>query len=618
MTVRDDFSVLAEILPELRILRRKPEADHKLWHNDGMAFLPAFLKQRLAAWQEAWVDRLSSPDTLLLPSLLGLVVGVLSGAVIVLFRWLIESSQGVFLPDHGTESYELLHWGWRLGLPVLSGALIGVLYYWTLKGDYVVGILHVIVRLSYHQGQMSWRKFLMQFIGAGIAIIGGHSVGREAPSVHLGASTGALLGQHLQLPNNTVRALIGCGSAAAISASFNTPLAGVIFAMEVVMLEYTIASFLPIILASVSAASVTIFAFGNHSVFHIPPFELRSLGELPFIVLLGLLAGVVSTLQVKMTDSIAARSKEWSFVYKATLAGLVTGLIGLVYPQVLGIGYDSVNSAMLGEFGLLLLISILVAKLLATTTAIGLGVPGGVIGPTLFMGAMLGAAVGFTTVLVFPEQSSDAGFYALLGMGAMMAATLQAPLAALIAILELTNTSSVIFPGMLVIVIAELTRSEVFHQPSIFKALLTARGLDYSSNPLALALRRIGVANPMSKRFVTVVPELTREQAMALLQSEPQWILIEQGKAPSLALPAVALARYLEEHEEIETLDLLEIPADRQPIEGIHVRASLHEADRLLRKSGHAMLYVYDIPAPNFVRVKGILTRESIESAYRL
>lgn len=586
-------------------------------HNAPMK-LPRPIQKRLTAWHETLNHRLSSPNALLQPSVLGLVVGVLSGLVIVAFRWIIEFSQDLLLPGDGVESFELLTWELRLALPVASGLLIGLLYQLVLKGDYVLGILHVIVRLAYHQGRMGWKKFIMQFVGAALAIIGGHSVGREAPSVHLGASTGALLGQHMELPNNSVRTLISCGCAAAISASFNTPLAGVIFAMEVVMLEYTIVSFIPVILAAVSATSISILAFGDHSIFSIPPFAFNSLAELPFVVLLGILAGIASTIQIKTTNTIASKFNQWSFVSRTTLAGLIAGLCGLAYPQVMGIGYDTVNSALLGEMGLLLLVSVLVVKMIATTAAIGLGVPAGVIGPTLFMGAMLGASVGFITVLTMPELASDAGMYALLGMGAMMAATLQAPLAALIAILELTNVPSMIFPGMLVIVIAELTRSELFHQPSIFKSLLIARGLDYSANPLALALRRIGVVSQMSRSYVVTKAVVTVDEAKDLLKKEPQWILIQKDKTPTTVMGAVFLARYFEVAHEESVIDLLEIPADRYPIEGIHQRASLYEAERMLRKSSVGVLYVYDVPAPNFSRVKGIITRERIESAYRI
>lgn len=576
------------------------------------------IKKRLEAWRERLNQRLSSPDALLQSALLGLIVGVLSGLVIVAFRWIIEFTQGLFLPGEGVESFEQLAWELRFSLPILSGLLIGLLYQLVLKGDYLVGILHVVVRLAYHQGQMGWKKFAMQFVGAALAIIGGHSVGREAPSVHLGASAGALLGQQMELPNNSVRMLIGCGSAAAISASFNTPLAGVIFAMEVVMLEYTIASFLPVILASVSAASISILAFGNQPIFSIPPIAFNSLAELPFVALLGVLAGIASTIQIKSTNIIASKFNHWPFVAKTTFAGLIAGICGLAFPQILGVGYDTVNSVLIGEFGLFLLVGILSVKMVATAAAIGLGVPAGVIGPTLFMGAMLGGSVGFVAVLAMPDRVSDAGMYALLGMGAMMAATLQAPLAALIAILELTNVPSIIFPGMLVIVIAELTRSELFHQPSVFKSLLIARGLDYSANPLALALRRIGVASQMSRSYVVTQAEIGVERARELLSDEPYWILIAKDKTPTTLMSAVFLARYIEEAPEEPVINLLDIPADRHAIEGIHKRASLYEAEKMLRQSSVGVLYVFDVPAPNLTRVKGIITRDQIESAYRV
>lgn len=577
------------------------------------------LKKRYENLKEALHVNLSRHDARLQPALLGLLAGILTGVIIVLFRLLVESGQTLLLPDALVDNFEGLDWVPRLLLPIFSGLLIGTLFTLIAKGRYVVGIIHVMERLGYFQGKMEVRGLLLQFLGGALALLGGHSVGREGPSVHMGAATSSLLGQRMRVPNNTLRILIACGSAAAISASFNTPLAGVIFSMEVVMMEYTISSFLPVILASVSAVSVSISVFGDAPIFSIPPFSLDSLLELPTVAVLGLFAGIISTLLIKLLNVTAQRAQTWPYLLKTTLAGLIIGLCAVTFPQVMGVGYDSVNEALLSELGLLTLLGILTFKLIATTAAVGLGIPGGIIGPTLFIGAMLGSAIGYINIFTFPEYASDAGVYALLGMGAMMAATLQAPLAALTAILELTSNPTIVFPGMLAIVIAELTRSELFHQPSIFRALLIARGLDYSTNPLTQSLQRIGVASVMSRKYSVTPAVISTEQAKILLAKAPQTLLIEDNEIPAIAMPAIDLLRYLEESEEKdEEIDLNEIPANRHPIKGIHQRATLSEAEELIRKYDLDMLYVYDTPAPSFERIKGILDKSAIESAYRV
>ena len=576
------------------------------------------LKRWLENWHDQYVARLSRADAQLQPAILGLFVGLLTGMVIVAFRWLIEQSQIAMLPGQDPEGYEALATFWRLLIPVVSGLLIGLLFQATSRDSYVVGIIHVMERLAYHEGQIRWKKFLLQFAGAGIAIIGGHSVGREGPSVHLGGATGSLLGQYLGVPNNNVRILVGCGTAAAIAASFNTPLAGVVFAMEVVMLEYTITSFIPVILAAVSATGVTVAVYGNSPVFIIPELTFSSLQELPYVVVLGLLCGMVATLFIRLVARLAERTSAWPFVVKTTVAGSIVGIIGCVYPEVMGIGYDTVSGAMIGELGLVLLLGVLLAKIVATAAAIGLGIPGGVVGPSLFMGAMLGSGIGYVTVAISPEFSSDIGFYTVLGMTAMMASMLRAPLAALVAILEMTYTPTIIFPGMLAIVIAELTRSEMFHQVSIFRSLLQARGLDINMNPMTQALQRIGVASQMSRRFVVLPPSCSIEEARTALQQEPHWILLQEGAEPHSVMPAIDLARYLEEVKPADGVNLEEIPAKRNAVAGIHKRASLREADDQMRAMGLEILYIYDIPAPGLKRVRGIIERSIIESSYRL
>ncbi len=566
--------------------------------------------------------RLSGADAKLIPAVLGLLVGLLSAGVILLFRSLIDLIQAGFLPDGNIEHYEGLDPVIRLLLPLGSALIIGLLFLAFSRGRFVVGIVNVIERLAYFQGQLGWHMLLVQFFGGILAIVGGHSVGREGPSVHLGAAASSLLGQYFQVPNNILRILVACGSAAAISASFNTPLAGVIFAMEVIMLEYSLGSFIPVILAAFSASGLTILAYGDQTIFQIPTLEMSSLKEIPVILLLGILAGVVSSLMIIGLKHTASFSRNWHFMTRLLLAGSIIGLIALPFPEVMSIGYDTVSQAMLGEIGLGLLVGILVFKLLATITSIGLGIPAGVIGPALFIGAMLGGATGLVASHYFPGITSTPGFYALLGLGAMMAGLLQAPLAALMAMLEMTSNPEIIFPGMLVVVIAELTRSELFNQPSVFRMLLQARGLDYRANPVAQHLHRMGVASIMEKNFVRLPVSCDLEKLKAAMQEEPKWLLLENEGVPESLMPGVDLARYLTEQKENpdeseNEIKLNEVPAERLSIQPLHQWATLHEAAVKLDEHKVDALYIYDTPAPNLKRVTGILLKEQVQSAYQ-
>ena len=207
--------------------------------------------------------------------------------------------------------------------------------------------------------------------------------------------------------------------------------------------------------------------------------------------------------------------------------------------------------------------------------------------------------------------------YALLGLGAMMGATLQAPLAALTAMMELTGHPAIIFPGMLAVVVAGLTSSELFGKPSVFRVLLRARGLDYRNDPVMAALRRVGVASVMERQFVRAPRMLPCEQIPALLAGEPKWILVDEDNTPITLMPAVDLIRACKETE-YDTLDLVKIPADRRQVLPIFREADLEQAREALQSGKGEALYVERTIAPGIKRIYGILTREQIEAAYRV
>jgi len=575
------------------------------------------------SWQRLLDDvrlHLAHPDALLHLAVIGLLTGLAAGAVIVLFRLVVEGTQGLILPGGGPENYEGLDWKWRLLLPLAGGVLIGWLFRWNKGDDNVLGVTKVLERMAYHQGHMSWRSLIMQFVGAAVAITAGHSVGREGPHVYLGAASGSLLGQHLTLPHNAIRTLVACGSAAGIAASFNTPLAGVIFSLEVIMLEYSVASIIPVILAAVSATALSNAVFGTDPAFH-AVVETGSLAEIPLILLLGLSAGTVSALFNQLVETTAHHSQPLPFWLRTSLAGLLLGLFGVLVPQVMGIGYDTVSAALNGSLTFSLLISILIVKLLATSSAIGLGIPGGMISPALFMGAMLGGLVGMLGEYpMFNGLVSNPAFYVLIGMGAMMGASLQAPLAALAAMMELSHHPDIIMPGMLAIVIAGLVSKRVFNKDSLFITMLRANGMDYDTNPVLQAMRRVGVASKMRRNFVRTSGSLERIQALSLLKNEPDWLVIDIEHEAKYLMPAVDLARYVEESGENETdkIELLEIPAQRYQLAAIHLQATLQESMDELEQSGAEAIYVEQPTSPGSRRIRGILTRRHIESAYRL
>lgn len=578
----------------------------------------------MARWWRNSLERLqlqlAKQDALFPLAVLGCAAGVLSGLIIVAFRLLVEESQAALFPGGESENFEALGWQARMLLPLAGGLTLIAMFRWGGKGIHVLGVARVMERMAYHQGYLKLRGLLLQFFGAAAALIGGFSVGREGPHVYLGAAASSLMGQWMKLPNNAIRTLVGCGTAAGIAASFNTPLAGVIFALEVVMLEYSLASFIPVILAAASATLVSVAVFGNSPAFDVPSMSLGDLSGVVIILLLGIAAGALSAGFIQLVQTIAHHARVLRHWQQLLLAALIASLFGLLLPQVMGIGYDSVDHALTGSIGVLLLVVLVIGKMIATSACVGLGIPGGMIGPSLFMGAMLGSLVSHLSALAGFEV--DHGLFALLGMGAMMGASLQAPLAALVAMMELTYSPGIIMPGMVVVVIASLTSSELFGKESLFVTMLKAGGMDYTSSPVNVALSRIAVVGAMNKSFVRSDALIDKERAAATLKTRPEWILINAEESPFTLLRAADLASYVErednnEGDDKQPIDLMAIPAKRLEIHAVHIRATLLEARELLDQFSVEALYVQRQIAPGIHHIYGILTREMIESAYQ-
>ncbi|MGM0593812.1 MAG: chloride channel protein [Pseudomonadota bacterium] len=576
--------------------------------------LPEPLRDLFTAFQL----RLSRADAVLELSLLGLLSGVVAGIVSILFRLIIESLQTGYLTGP-PGSFETLDALWRFALPVIGGLLIGLMLHWVRAEHRSVGVVHVMERLQYQQGRMPLGNALVQFIGGLLALVTGHSVGREGPGVHLGVAASNLPAQALKLPNNSLRVLAACGTAAAIAASFNTPLAGVAFAMEVLMFEYTVAAFAPVLLAAVSATVLSQLVFGSDLAFSIPALSLGGLDELPYVLLMGLLIGLLAGGFIRLLRTSSQISAPLPFWLRGLLAGLLVGAVGFFLPAVMGIGYDTVNRLILGEVALWLMFALIGLKLVVSTVSVGLGIPGGLIGPALVVGAATGGAFAWLAHHWGLMEASSTAFYVLLGMGAMMAGTLQAPLAGLIAILELTGNPNVIFPGMLAVIAATLTSGQVHGRESMYLAMLRATGRDYRNDPIAQSLRGLGVASAMERSFVQLPRRTDRTTLAEALSESPRWILLrEESETPQLIAAVDIAAAVKEYHAEGTELDLMQLPATRYQAAPIDFQSTLQSAREQLAESGAEALYVTRLTVPGMARVFGILTREGIESSYRL
>ena len=565
-------------------------------------------------------DQLSARRALTQLSIIGFASGVLTGLVVTLFRMVFEGAQAVFLPGGNTEGYEQLPPLLHFLLPLSGAVIIGLFFIFLAKDERRVGVMHVIERLDNHQGELPFKNFMVQFFAGAFSIVSGHSAGREGAAVHLGATISTQLGHWLTLPNNAVRSLVGCGTAAAISASFNTPIAGVIFAMEVVLKEYSLNSVTPIILASVAGAIVTQYFYGAEPAFVIPSFTIGSLEEIPFLIATGVVMGLLASLLIRISQISAERSQSIPLLVRFTFAGFLTGSAALLAPQIMGIGYDTVSDAFQGNIALQTLCLIAAVKLVVTGVSVGLGLPSGFIGPSLVIGAVAGGAVGYAGDYFAPNSNINTGLYAMLGMGAMMGATLQAPLAALTALVELTANTHITMPGMLVIIVSNLVVRERFKLSPIFSTLLETQGIELKSHPLSRFLDRSAVTSAMESMAPHTPSVVSLEQARTLVASQQDWSLVWLKSRPEVLLANADLAVFLNQispERDEEAINLLEIPAQRLDLAAVNLRATLrHAIETMDAKQVDALFVLPSNNQEDFI-VEGIITRSAIEGVYR-
>ena len=469
---------------------------------------------------------LALPKTSWQICLLAIIGGCASALLVVLFTLTIEEIQQLYLIKR--DNYNSLDEVSRFDLPII-GALIILLIGWITGYKYLrTGIPFVLHQLKVAHGVIPFKNTLNQFWGSAVALASGFSVGREGPAVHLGAACSSYLGSVLKLPYNSVRTLCACGIAAGIAATFNTPIAAVIFVMEVIMREYKIHIFIPVMLAAIVGSLITRSVFGtshNFQFFHTIALEQHHYFSLAILaILLGLLAAAFN----KYLVLIIKHSAKHHIVPRLMLAAFITGTLGYLVPGAMGTGSSAIDISLTNNLQLGLLFSLLIAKLLMTMFALGLGIPGGIIGPTLGIGAIAGACAGALVSQILPGAHIGSDFI-LMGMAGFMAATLNAPLAALLAVVELSGQLELVVPAMIVITIASIVSRQLCKNESIFTMQLDAQNLLYRKPPIEESLQNIGVLAVMKDSLLILEQANTRSIAGALLKHpEPLLIINKQ------------------------------------------------------------------------------------------
>ena len=407
---------------------------------------------------------------------LGAIACGLAGALgAVAFRSLIRLVQSAFfegsegltqLVSEGVlgetqdplEAARQLAWYWRIAIPALGGLIVGPVIYYFAREAKGHGVPEVIAAVALRGGVIRPRVVAVKALASAVSIGSGGSVGREGPIVQIASALGSAIGQLLGVTASQLRTIVGCGAAAGISATFNAPIAGALFAAEIVVGNFAVAQLSPIVISSVVATVVSRFFLGNHAAFPVPDYQLVSPFELFPYMAVGFVAGFVALALIYSlyaTEDLFERSPVPEPL-RAMLGGALVGVIGIWFPQVFGVGYSSISAALTGDLGVALLAVLVLVKIAATSITIGSGGSGGIFAPSLFLGAMTGGCLGSLIHQWFPDATASSGAYALVTMGAVVAAGTHAPITAIIMIFELTQTIAIIPPLMAACVVSTL------------------------------------------------------------------------------------------------------------------------------------------------------------------
>jgi CIC family chloride channel protein len=556
--------------------------------------------------KRSWRELTRREDRLFL--LLAVMIGIFAGLSVVCFRMAIEWSRLWLLSSSETPPT------WRLLLaPCLTGLVIGIIvkrFFPRVRGS---GVNQTKTAVYISDGYIPFHTVIGKFFCSALVIGGGHSLGPEDPSLQIGAGIASIIGRKLRLSRENLRLIAPVGAAAGLAAAFNAPIAAVIFVIEEIVGKWSSGILGAVVLSAVSSVVVMRGFLGAEPLFRIPPFQLAHPLELLGYAALGVFGGIFSLFFVKLVAWLRTwlrRWPDWTEYGQPAIAGLILGVMGLWLPQVLGAGYDVMDQSMHGRYIWQFLALLALAKVVATCLSFSSGAPGGMFAPTMFIGAMLGGAIGGIEHHFVPTLTGSVGAYALVGIGTLFAGFLRAPMTSVFMVLEVSGNYSIILPVMISNTIAYLISLK--YQPvPVFDLLSKQDGLDLPSleevreeDPLRVedAMRSAGVPPLRSDRSVG--------QVRSELEKNPnEWVLLHDK------LSGWHMMRRAELQEKIAGARNDAKLADVAPWHPVPVVYPDHTLDTPLRKID-GLPFIPVVHRANPGRLVGIISREDILQAY--
>ena len=458
--------------------------------------------------------------------LLSIVIGALVGLVIVAFLLLTGRLAAHMYPAGGE--------GWRrIVVPTLGALVTGFLLYRFFPDARGSGIPQTRAAIFINDGRISLKTVLGKFLCCATSLASGIALGREGPSVHIGAGIASVIGRQLELSRAHVRWLVAVGGAAALAAAFNTPIAAILFSLEEIMGDLHTPILGSVVLSSTTAWMVLHLVLGDEPLFHVAPYHLVSASELVFYAVLGIVGGLGSVGFVKLLLGLRKRflrmprSTIW---WQPVVGGLTVGILGYFVPAVLGVGYDQVDRVLSGDLVLRTVLLLAVLKGFSTAMCYASGNAGGVFGPSMFIGAMMGAAVGSTAHALFPASTAGPGAYALVGMGTAFAGIIRTPLTSVIMIFEVTRDYTIIVPLMISNLIAFYISQKLQEEP-LYEALAKQDGLHLPTGEFRSHARRVNVSTVIREPPQPLNPKMKLRDVVEQLESTTlgSWPVADAG-----------------------------------------------------------------------------------------
>jgi len=440
--------------------------------------------------------------------IIAIFIGVFAGFAAIGIRALILAISNISFTGDGNllENIMSTSWYWIILIPIIGGFIVGPIIYFFAPEAKGHGVPEVMQAILLKGGVIRGRVAFIKTIASAITIGTGGSVGREGPIIQIGSSLGSIAGQFFRVPSKRLKTLVACGAAAGIAAAFNAPIAGALFAVEIILMDFAVAQFSPIVISSVMATVISRSFEGDFAAFIVPKYELISPYEIGFYFILGALSGFVAYLFIKtlyFSEDYFDNKLKFPEYLKPVLGGLGVGIVALVFPQIMGVGYDTINNALFGNMIWYIALALVFIKILATSLTLGSGGSGGIFAPSLFMGAMLGYFFGSFVHQYFPDISASPGAYALVAMGGLVAGTTRAPITAIIIVFELTNDYHIILPLMITCIISTILSAR-FSRESIYTLKLLLRNIGIKEGVDTNVMDSIDVKNVYKTDFESI------------------------------------------------------------------------------------------------------------------